>query len=159
VLRQIDAVLGHSSSLTQFISHHEDQNLLAVWAFACHYRLQSALKSVEAEMLSRPLRITGGKPKQGVEYQQGLDEAVRCVSSIPSSSSDVGLSSLMRLLYRTDQGWGNLATELHAKIDKAFAQVRNNSFISNRGHHCVRGSAVSPILAEFSKLAQDLGPV
>lgn len=93
--------------MAQFISHHDDGKLLATWAFACRYRLDTVLKSVEAEIRTFPLKITGE-----------LDEALRYVSSLPSSSTDLGLRSLMSLLHSTTKSWEDLSTTLHDKCDE-----------------------------------------
>jgi hypothetical protein len=150
-------LLGQPSSITQFISHHEDQKLLEVWGFACRYRLESAVKGVEAEMQSRGRRITGAKRKHGEEYQLELNEAVRYVSSLPSSSADVGLSSLMRLLHRTTQSWAKLATELRARIDSRSFCIR--IWAQTLDQYKVKASNLESILDELSKVVHDLGPM
>jgi hypothetical protein len=169
VLRQIDTVLGQPSFLRQFISHHEGGKVVATWAFACRYRLESAVKAVEAEVQTGRLRMTCKVDKNGMvmtgsepmQLQPKLDEAVRYVSSLPSSSADVGLASLMRLLHNTSQTWADLATELRAKTDMASAKVRQLGQYSggNNGIIIVQKSSLGPILDDLSEVSEDLGMV
>ncbi len=63
---------------------------MATWAFACGYRLESVLKEVEARIQAEPRATLGS-----------VEEATTYAASLPSSSADVGLASLMRMLHVT----------------------------------------------------------
>jgi hypothetical protein len=92
ILRQIEAVLTPASSLADFTSLHENGNTMETWAFACRYRLESVLKGVEAERHSLPFSMLCGRD-EGVQYACGL----------PSSSADLALASLARMLHDASQ--------------------------------------------------------
>jgi hypothetical protein len=104
-------VLALASSLTQFISHL-DNGVTAAWAFACRYRLEPVLKEVEA-------RIQSGLPSTLGE----VDVALQYAANLPASSSDLGCSSLMRMLHETS----TKSHLLQSKQDKLSRAVRENS--------------------------------
>ncbi len=64
--------------------------MMATCAFACRYRLESVLSDVEARIQAEPRATLGG-----------LEEATTYAASLPASSADVGLASLMRVLHTT----------------------------------------------------------
>jgi hypothetical protein len=74
--------------LHSFNEHLDKFNIAATWAFACRYRLESVLKSVES-------KIEAGLHYELLEYGRGLD---RYALDLPSSSSDLALCSLTRML-------------------------------------------------------------
>jgi hypothetical protein len=140
VLRQIEAVLTPSSALAQFIAYHDNGNIVATWAFACRYRLESVLTKVEAKIQSRPLQMTSD-----------LEAATAYASGLPSSSADLGLCSLMRMLHYTGQHWSRLATDLDGKSDVILKALRED--------HLTRGYKLDSTIKSVLKQAKEVADV
>jgi hypothetical protein len=140
ILRQIESVLSSPRTLAQFMSHNGGSgNILPTWTFACRYRLEKVLKGVE--------RFAG---VHGIDLTSDLADAIDRASSLPSSSTDLALCSLMRVLHTTHANWGKLATALHEVCKVAWNKVPGNPHISRR--------QLESILETLDKLIDDLGP-
>jgi hypothetical protein len=113
VLRLVEAVLAPASSLDSFISHNEDGNLMATWAFACRYRLEPVMEKLEVKITAQPLQMV-----------TGLDRAISYAASLPSSSAALAISSLTRMLHNTSKSLVKLATGVQEDGDEILHQVK-----------------------------------
>jgi hypothetical protein len=110
----IEAVLGAENSLKDFISHNDDGELMATWAFACRYRLKPIMEKLEEEIQSSPQQMA-----------RGLDTALSYTASLPSSSAHLAVTSLTRMLHNTSKSLVKLASGLQTDGEKVLDLVRD----------------------------------
>jgi hypothetical protein len=112
ILRQIEAVLVPQASLDTFIHHHEENPSLTTWEFACRYRLESVVKGVEEHIQDHPFK-----------NKWYIEDTIRCATGLPSSSTDLAMCSMARMLHTSNKKWAKLQTLNYCKGQRMMTAI------------------------------------